>query len=149
RSGRRSVSLTRRTATFGGNDGGWNARRCIARGGRSVVGNEPLRVRDRRDRGDKRDHSEAHRSSPLVGDPLQSALGGAWAGNDQVGTQQNHLGPLALLRAGGGGPSRQDLGVLKVPHVLNIRGLAVAAAGPVIVRDIFLAVAVEPTQIER
>src|SRR5262249_11497744 len=50
----------------------------------SFVPIEPRRVRDRRDRGDKRDHSEAHRSSPLVGDPLQSALGGAWAGNDQV-----------------------------------------------------------------
>src|SRR5262249_60173718 len=75
--------LTRRRATFGGTDGGWNGRRWIAGVGRpavihltvwSVVRNRPLRVRDCRDRGDKRDHGEAHRSSPPVGDPPQSAV---------------------------------------------------------------------------
>src|SRR5262249_42835477 len=69
RNGRRNVARTRRTArAFGSNDVGWHAGRCIARVGRpavihltvwSVIGNEPLRVRRRRDQSDNGNNGEA------------------------------------------------------------------------------------------
>src|SRR5262249_13914791 len=69
RNGRRNVARTRRTArAFGSNDVGWHAGRCIARVGRpavvhlavwSVIGNEPLRVRRRRDQGNNGNNGEA------------------------------------------------------------------------------------------
>src|SRR5262249_23432975 len=46
-------------------------------------------------------------------------------------------------------PPVGGLFVFKFLSILSIRGLPVAAAGPVVVRNIFLGVAVEPTQIER